>query len=138
VGIKYDLLAEEKPRGPVATPRPKQREGSPRGKQKPISKERPVVAKLEPTVAKATAGRARRKEKEQGQERQQPAPKPEPRFAVEVQRTATATTTLEVTAKTGALAKKMALERAGEAPVDVSRAVVRTRILSVRKMKTNN
>jgi len=102
VGIKYDLLVEAEPRGPVA-----------RGRR-----ERPAAAP------------PRKKEP--------PAPKPEPRFAVEVERSATVTTTLEVTAKTAAVARKMALEQAAETPPDMSRATLRTRILSARKVKTNH
>jgi hypothetical protein len=100
VGIKYDLLAEAKPRGPVASVRPKRREMK-RGKE------------------------AR-------------APKPEPRFAVALERRATGGLTMEVTARSAAAARKLALARAEDMPFDLPRAAVRSRVLSTRKMKTNN
>jgi hypothetical protein len=103
IGIKYDLLAEAKPRGPARSARRERRKGpaAPRKKEAP-------------------------------------AAKPEPRFAVEVERTAAARMTVEVTAKTAALARELALEQVKQMPVEVEHAAVRTRILSARKMTTNN
>jgi hypothetical protein len=102
VGIKYDLLTEAKPRGPVASRRPKRPEAR-AGKEAPV-----------------------------------PKPTPEARFAVELERRATAGTTMEVTARSAAAARKLALEQAKGMPFAVARAAVRTRILSTRKMKTNH